>query len=991
MQRPTILLLLLTLFASTHVTAAPLPGPGAAPDFNRDVRPILAQHCFKCHGPDDKSREARLRLDLRDSALAPAKSGKHAITPGHLDKSELVARITATDEKKLMPPPEAKRPLSPAEINTLKNWIASGAEYQPHWAYVAPVRPAVPRVNSPQWVSNPIDAFVLARLEAEGLAPAPKADRYTLIRRVYLDLIGLPPTPAEVDAFVNNASPKAYEQLVDHLLASPHFGERWARRWLDLARYADTNGYEKDRPRSIYPYRDWVIKAFNDDMPFDQFTIEQIAGDMLPGATLSQRIATGFHRNTMLNEEGGIDPLEFRYYAMNDRVSTTATVWLGLTLGCAQCHTHKYDPIPQREYYQFMAMLDNTEEPTLDLPDEHVDAARRQIQQKIAAIEKQMLDHFPPPLREKRFRAWLDEQRAKTVNWTPLHPTRATSNLPLLTIEPDDAIFASGDSTKLDIYRVAFAAPDVKTIRAIRLDVLPDDRLPAHGPGRAYYEGPKGDFFLSEIHCKIAGRDVAFASATESYGKLGIGGGEAKAALCFDGVAHSGWSTADRPGEQHHAVFNLPAEANVTGPVEIELIFDRHYAAALGKFRVSVTDADHAVARDLPPDIEKLLAIPDEKLTDADRAALLRQFLAADPQLRAQHAEITRLRKSLPAYPTTLVMAERPAANRRITHIHHRGEFLQPTDPVEPGTLSFLHPLTGERNRLGFARWLVDPRNPLVARVTINRYWAAIFGKGLVRTADDFGYQGEPPSHPELLDWLAVEFVESRWSLKHMLKLIVTSSTYQQSSALTPQLLERDRDNRLLARGPRFRLDAELIRDNALRISGLLSPKIGGPSVFPPQPPAITTEGTYGKFDWKTSTGEDRYRRGLYTFSKRTAPFAMFNTFDAPSGESCAARREVSNTPLQALDLLNDPVFTEAAEALAKNAAEIPDMFRRCLARPPTPEELQQLTAYFEKQKSRFESGELNPKTFGSDSPSAAAKTTLARVLLNLDETVTKN
>jgi hypothetical protein len=980
-------------------------GRAAEVDFTRDVRPILSRHCFKCHGPDDKARKAKLRLDVRAEAL------RKAIVPGKPDDSELVRRLFA-DEDEVMPPPAAKNPLTDAEKQTLKRWVAAGAEYRTHWAFVAPRQAPLPKVRQADWPRNPIDAFVLARLEAEGLRPSPPADRYTLVRRLYLDLIGLPPTPEEADAFVQDGSPGAYERVVERLLASPHYGERWARRWLDLARYADTNGYEKDRPRSIWPYRDWVIRALNADLPFDRFTVEQLAGDLLPGATLEQRVATGFHRNTMLNEEGGIDPLEFRFHAMTDRVGTTGTVWLGLTLGCAQCHTHKYDPIPQREYYQVMAFLNNADEPEVEVPTPGLAARRAAVEKQAAAREADLPNRFPPgggwlasplPVEVRRrehlnrqFEAWLARESGRAVRWQVLRPAEARSNLPLLTVLDDSSVLASGDMGKRDVYDLTFRG-DFRGVTALRLEVLPDGRLPRRGPGRVYYEGPFGDFFLSELTLSAGGRPAQFARASQSFGT--------KASLAIDGDPHTGWSINGGQGRPHAAVFNLAAPLGDVKALSLRLLFERYYAAGLGRFRLSVTTGPRpAEARGMPAEVEDLLLVPAARRTAAERERLLRYYLSVAPELAGEREAIKKLRAQAPAYPTTLVMAERPANNPRPTYRHHRGEFLQPQERVEPGVLAALHPLPeGQpRNRLTFARWLVDPNNPLVGRVTVNRQWAAFFGRGIVRTAEDFGFTGDPPTHPELLDWLAVELVRQGWSIKAMHRLIVTSTTYRQSSRVTPELPARDPENRLLARGPRFRLEAELLRDAVLRASGLLSPRVGGPSVFPPQPPGVTTEGAYGALPWKPSEGPDRYRRGLYTFSKRTAPFAAFTTFDAPSGEACVARRETSDTPLQALTLLNDIAFLECAQALGRLAAARPGpaeeraawLFRRCLTRPPSAEERATLAAFYRAQKGRLERHELDAAKIAGpgagDVTECAAWALVARAVLNLDEFVTK-
>ena len=978
-------------------------------DFQRDVRPILSDRCFKCHGPDVEKRKAKLRLDVREEAVKPAKSGEHALVPGKPDASELVNRIFSSDEKEVMPPPEMKKPLSEEQKAILKRWVLEGAEYQPHWAYVKPKMPQIPPVKQQGWVRNPVDAFVLAKLEANGFHPAPEASPAMLARRVALDLTGLPPPAKALEAFTKNPTDKGYEALVDTLLASDSYGERWARRWLDLARYADTNGYEKDRQRSIWPYRDWVIKALNKDMPFDQFTIAQLAGDMLPKATQDDIIATGFHRNTMLNEEGGIDPLEFRFNAMVDRVSTTATTWLGLTMGCCQCHTHKYDPILHTEFYGVMAFLNNADEPDYDLADPTAEAKHKADLNRAANLLKALPEKYPGGRAEadKAFSKWLEEKRKTAVAWTPLKPLVAKSNMPLLTIQPDNSILGSGDITKSDVYDLTFK-PAGQRITAIRLEALPDDSLPAHGPGLCFYEGPKGDFFLGEFQVQADGKPVKFASATESYSKNNFGQNPVNAMLAADGDPQTGWSCAGRYGERHEAVF-VPSEPFSANDLSIKMLMGRHFACSLGHFRISITtDAKPATAIDLDEGLESLLTLPDSGLTAPDRQRLYEAWLLAEPKLEKQAAQIRNLRKRQEAV-TSLVMRERPASNPRPTFRHHRGEFTQPKEKVEPVTLSMLHPFPKDQpqNRLGFARWLTSPDNPLTPRVVMNRQWAALFGTGIVKTVQDFGYQGELPSHPELLDYLAVEFIQQKWSMKAMHKLIVMSSTYRQDSAVqggtepgsrSPQAI--DPNNRLLSHFPRTRLDAEVIRDAMLSASGLLAERIGGPSVFPPQPEGVT-EVAYGKFQWKPSTGADRYRRSLYTFMKRTAPFALFTTFDGPTGEACLANREPSNSPMQALAGLNDVVVTEAAQALGRLLAATPDgdgsrlneLFKRSLSRNPDAEESKLLLAFVNAQRTRLKSGELNAVKVGGKPESTvedAAWTLVARAVLNLDEFVTK-
>lgn len=705
-----------------------------------------------------------------------------------------------------------------------------------HWAYIEPVRPELPKVKNSRWLRNPIDAFVLARLEKEKMRPSPEADRITLIRRVSLDLTGLPPTLAEVDAFVADKSKDAYEKLVDRLLASPHYGEKWARMWLDLARYADTHGYEKDPKRSMWPYRDWVINAFNENMPFDEFTIEQIAGDMLPNATEEQKVASGFHRNTMFNTEGGVDPEEARVATIVDRVNTTATVWLGTTLGCAQCHTHKYDPFTINEYYRMFAFLNNADEPQMDVPSPAQKARQEKLRADIARLEAELKKQTP-------------ELAAAQTDW-----------------------------------------------------------------------------------------------------------------------------------EQ--------------------------------KFTRTLIENSTAEASNTPPAIRKIIAMPLAERTEKDKAALLDYFRSNSPALKSVRDQLADARKQekelKKEIPTTLVMQER--SQPRETHVMVRGNFMNLGDKVTPGVPAVLPPLPAEQpaNRLTLARWLVSRENPLTARVTMNRFWGQYFGHGIVETVEDFGTQGERPTHPELLDWLATEFMRRNWDMKAMHKLIVMSATYRQSSRATPELVERDPDNRLFARGPRFRVPAETVRDIALEASGLLSPKIGGPSVFPYQPDGIWTQ-IYSGDKWEISKGEDKYRRGLYTFWRRTSPYPAFMSFDAPSRELICTRRPRSNTPLQALTTLNDPSYVEASEALARRmmnetkgdaADRAAYGFRLCVAREPRKMEVKRLVELYQDELARFKQDgkaaekmattELGKAPDKTNLEELAAWTVVANVLLNLDETITK-
>ncbi|MFN3152305.1 PSD1 and planctomycete cytochrome C domain-containing protein [Bremerella sp.] len=980
-------------------------------DFNRDIRPIFAARCFACHGPDESHREADLRLDHRDAAVDYG-----AIVPSSPEESLLIERIFTDDPDLQMPPPHTNDTLTAEQKEKFKRWIQEGAPYAEHWAFVPPEKPPVPEVSDSNWPRDNIDRFVLARLEKEGLKPSAEADKYALIRRVYLDLIGLPPTPAEADSFVNDQDLQAYEKLVDRLLASKHYGERWARDWLDLARYSDTNGYEKDRPRSIWPYRDWVIRSINEDMPFDQFTIEQIAGDMLPNATQSQKIATGFHRNTMLNEEGGIDPLEYRFYAMVDRVATTGTVWLGLTVGCAQCHTHKYDPITHTDYYSFMALMNNADEPDLRIQSADIVKRREELTAQIEKLTSELAGQFPPAegegdekerrqlnLEAKRSE-WLASARNEATPWKPLHATKLESNLPKLESLPDHSILSSGDITKRDVFTLTYEVDAGQLpLTALRLEVMADPRLPAGGPGRAYYEGREGDFFLSEMSAKFDGQPVKLDSASHSYGKISIGSGSADAANVLDGNGSTGWSTSQKEGESHQLVVNLPQPITTPGELKVELLFERHFAASLGRFRISAASVDRQVAaKEMPVEVESLLAKAAEELSPEQQEQIDHYYLSVAPELTDARKPIDALCKKMPSFPTTLVMQERPTDNPRPTYLHHRGEYLSPKDAVSPRVPEFLgEELTnGPSNRLELARWLVSEDNPLTARVVVNRTWQTLFGRGLAESSGDFGTQSDPPTHPELLDYLACKLMENGWSMKKLHRQIVLSATYRQSADASQQLRAEDPANRLLARGPRFRVDAEIVRDIMLKASGKFSDEMFGPGVYPPQPASVTSL-AYGNFQWKPSTGNDRYRRSIYTFSKRTTPFAAFTVFDAPSGEVCTAKRDRSNTPLQALTLLNDAMYIELAQALASSAqhesstpeAVAENIFRRLLTRPPTEEELKSILAFQNQQFTRLQSGELDAKVIGSEtssSPEQAAWVMVARSLMNLDEAVTK-
>ncbi|MFT4638568.1 MAG: hypothetical protein ACI8T1_001889 [Verrucomicrobiales bacterium] len=919
--------------------------------YSKDIRPILSKNCFACHGPDEEARKAKTRLDI----------------PGEADLEEVLSRIVSHEADDVMPPPEANKTLSPSEIDLIKRWIAVGAQYEQHWAFVLPKKANVP----PE--THPVDHFIDRRLTESELTRSPKADAYTRIRRVSLDLVGLLPSPEEADAFAADPSDEAYQTIADKLLASKRYGERWARRWLDLARYADTNGYEKDRDRSIWPYRDWVIRAMNADMPFDQFTIDQLAGDMLPYPRPDQLVATGFHRNTMLNEEGGIDPLEFRYHAMTDRVATTGTTWLGLTTGCAQCHTHKYDPITHHDYFGMMAYLNNAAEPDYFLPAKDAESRHAINLTKAAKLAEALPTHWPKEnasSSESAFDTWLKKQQQENlIDWQTLIPKTMSANYPYLTQESEGIIFSAGDTSKHDIYTLEFPPQD-HAISAIRLEALPDERLPSNGPGMTDYEGPKGDFFLSEFKLEDAnGTMLEITEASETYAKNAFGNNPASAKLATDGDFQSGWSVKEGQGRAHTAVFNLTQPIAAGSAFTLNMHFGRHYASSMGKFRLSTAASDKTFIATMPwPPANGALTKDNPLVTEA--------FLFQAPMLAAQVAEIRKLRQPVTG-PLTLIMRERPSDHPRPTHLHHRGEFTQPKERVHPRLPSAIWPeeKAPPANRLEFARWLVSAENPLTARVVVNRQWAAFFGIGLVKTLDDFGMQGELPSHPQLLDHLAVTFMENDWSMKALHRLIVTSQTYQQSSDIADRDSVRIHD-RLLPRFSRFRLEAEIIRDASLGASGLLDTKMFGKPVRPVQPEEAAAN--YSKSQWKASKGSDRHRRSVYTYQKRTAPFAMFTTFDATSGEACVAKRDVSNTPLQALTLMNDPMFLEIATAYGERIAategnvrkKIITGFRWLLTRPPSADEIAALSDFHAKHQNW---------------------TALARVILGLDESISKN
>jgi hypothetical protein len=875
----------------------------------------------------------------------------------------------------------------------------------------------------------PIDRFVRARLEKEGLNPSPEAALETLVRRVSLDLIGLPPSPQELDEAIadaaRNGTDAAYARVVDRLLASPHYGERWARPWLDLARYADSQGFEKDLPRVMWKYRDWVIDALNRDLPFDRFTIEQIAGDMLPNATPDQIVASGFHRNAMTNEEGGTDPDEAHYEVLVDRVNTTATVWLGSTMGCAQCHNHKYDPFSQRDYYRLMAFFGNSAydvrtfgdgtryfESVLDLPTPDQAAKRKTIQADIDRLNDEM--RVDTPALEQAQALWEQTMRAEpAAQWTVLRPTSAVSTGGVsLTTAPDGSLLAGGANPGEAIYTIE-ATLTLPRVTAVRLEALPDSSLPKGGPGR----DPYGNFQLNGFEVDADGTTLAFAAikADDSAGSANLDTFFPQT-LSRDVYAPRGWRIdASRQDTRlaRQIVFTLDRPWTPGSRARIRL---RHQGAAvgqsIGRFRLSVTaSASPERVVEIPMRLRPILDIARADRTDQQQRDLAAFYRTVAESLKPTRDRIAGLQKELRALgiPTALVMRERASYERPSAFIRRRGIFTDRGEQVFAGLPEILHSLGDDQmpNRLGLAHWLVDARNPLTARVAANRAWEQFFGRGIVETSEDFGTQGTPPSHPELLDWLATELTGSGWRMKGLHRTIVLSATYRQSSNAAQSLVERDPYNRLLARGSRTRLEAEMVRDVALAASGLLSRKIGGPSVFPPQPDGIW-DIPYSSEKWTLSEGEDRYRRGLYTFIRRSAPYPSLITFDATSRDHCTVRRVRTNTPLQALTTLNDEAFFEAAQALAaRTLRETPPpvtnpgraayAFRLAVTRTPRPAEIDRIVASYTRQLDRFRTDPgAAQRTIeghavgGVDPAEQAAWTLVANALLNLDEALTR-
>jgi hypothetical protein len=844
-----------------------------------------------------------------------------------------------------------------------------------------------------------------------GKAPSPEADRSTLARRLSLDLLGLPPTVAEVDAFVADTSPQAYEHLVDRLLASPHYGERWGRHWLDIAHYADSNGYTIDGARSIWKYRDWVIDSLNDDLPFDRFTVEQLAGDLLVGARPDQLIATGFHRNTLVNEEGGTDPEQFRVEAVVDRVNTTGAAFLGLTVGCARCHDHKYDPISQREFYQLFAIFNNADEPTLQVPTDQQAKEMPALAAEIAQAEKRLAEVDTNA--GTRQAEWEARYAGRTaLQWTPLELTATSTGNVAFTRLADGSLLAGGIIPDRDLYQLTAPLPTAG-LTAVRLEVLTHDSLPRQGPGLA----KNGNFVLSELVAALhegasgqqPGRPLKLVEAWADHS-----GSQGNVQLAIDGKSATGWNiSAEKDANvPRTAIFHVDAADAIPAASQLSLSLEQHYEKPrylIGRLRISVTDAPRDIVK-MPAAVREALAVAAADRTPEQKQVVTAAFQKVDPErvpLATRIAELKQSHEQMSrAVTTTLVLREREQP--RATHIHLRGDFLHAGAAVSPGVPAVLPPLRprGQRaDRLDFARWLIDPQNPLTARVVANRIWQTYFGQGLVATENDFGLQGDRPTHPELLDWLAGQFIAQEWSQKAFHRLIVTSATYRQSSRTRSDLAAADPYNRLLGRQPRLRLEAETIRDAALAASGMLSQELGGPGVYPPQPEGIYRFTQQVKF-WGENKDADRYRRGMYTYLWRSSPYPFLKTFDVPDAIVACTRRTRSNTPLQALTLANDRAFYEIAQGFSRTIcsemateddARLQAAFRRCFARQATTEELSTLRQYFEAQRTYFatataEAEQVLPGTLppGTDRAQAAAWTMLARVLLNLDEFITR-
>jgi hypothetical protein len=986
--------------------------------FSRDIQPLLAKNCLVCHGPDEA--ESGLRLDSADRAYAKLESGKRAIMPGQTGMSELLHRVATNDMDERMPP--EGDPLRKDQIELLRQWIADGAKYESHWSYRRVQEQSPPAVKNKTWSRSPIDRIVLARLQAIGIAPSPEADRPTLIKRLYYDLIGLPPTPTEVDAFITDRSPNAYEAIVDRLLKSEHFGERWGRHWLDKARYADSDGYEKDRPRAnAWRYRDWVIEAINRDMPFDQFTIEQLAGDLLPEATPMQKLATAFHRQTLTNTEGGTDQEQFRVEATFDRTETTASVWMGLTMTCARCHTHKYDQISQREYYQLFAFFNDSNEANFAVPtsEQAMQTYLREKQahdEKVAVLEAEYAQ--AKLVLQPQIEAWANEMSATLaaasdpLTFAPIQLISATAKSDAkLTAQDDGSLLLSGTASDKDKYTLVAKAPETP-LTGLKLEVLADDSLPKKGPGRS----TNGNFVLSELRVYSAAdqefrqpRRIELATAEADFSQTKFPPQNA-----IKSADRTGWAISPQMGKNHQITFYTKTPIDFEGQKFLQIVLDQQYGGThtIGRFRVTAMSGFDPL-RALSKELAQALRTDSTKRTEAQREQIADHVASLEPTTKKLADQLAKLRKKAPQSPTMTVRVI--ASANRTTRLLHRGDFLQPADEVATGVVVVVgskHPLTArgqgkKMDRLDLARWLVATDHPLTSRVVVNQVWAHLFGQGIVRTLNDFGVRGELPSHPKLLDWLAYRFPRDlKWSRKALIKTIVTSATYRQSSRHRPELRTIDPTNLLLARQNRVRVEAEIVRDLALSIGGLLSNKVGGASVFPPLPAGVAELSYANSFKWSTSKGEDRYRRGMYTFFKRTSPHPTLISFDCPDSNTTRLQRANSNTPLQALITLNNDVFIEAAQAMTRRVlAEEGDdddqrltfALRLCIARHPSDGELNGFRNLLAIARKYYQTHPEDAKKLtaqhavpGMPAAENAAWVATLRMVVNLDEFIVR-
>ncbi|NNE93668.1 MAG: DUF1553 domain-containing protein [Verrucomicrobiales bacterium] len=1013
-----------SFLASISLFVLPAFAPAAEIDFESEIRPILAEKCLLCHGPDDK--KGGLRLTGIEFASQELKSGETAIVPGDVETSHLLDRIHATDPDDVMPPPDKAEPLTDVEKAKLKRWIAEGANWPKHWAYDELRTSNFERPTSNAG-NHPIDELVQKRLREElskfdfqsSMFDVRLADPVTLARRLHYDLIGLPPTPERVDAFVaehDKSGDAAIETLVDELLASPRFGERWGRHWLDIARYADSDGYEKDNGRpNAWRYRDWVIDAINADMPYDQFTLEQFAGDLLEKRTEPQLLATAFNRQTLTNTEGGTDKEQWRVAAVMDRVETMGAAWLGLTVGCARCHTHKYDELTHTEYYQLFAYFNNGDETTSRIahtPEALAkwEATRKKHAGEIAELKKKIVaadEKLKPrlPELEKRTRELLAEAKdSPEPKFAPLvlKEFSGPKGVKFNHNKSDNTVLISGEDAKQGTYTVIGEIPANTRVTAIKLEVLPDKSFPKNGPGRS----SGGNFVLNHFKISITGKPQFFGDAEADFSQKEWHVSEALDGNITLGKEGSGWAVSGAIGKPHHAIFGLVEPVEFDKPTKFSIQMIQHYGEnhMIGKFRLSVqTTPTHLAA---PKELRDLLSKQQGPINDP--TLLTRFYQNWDSERTGLVRQLNSVESKIPEKPAmnVRVLTER-TNSRRSTHIFERGEFKRVLDEVKPGTPSVFPPVKhrdgSPGDRLDLARWLVSGENPLPPRVAVNHVWKHLFGAGLVGTVNDFGVRGDRPTHPELLDWLAVEFIKNGWSRKKLIKTIVMSETYRQISDHRPELVEIDPKNRLLARQNRFRVEAEIVRDISLEAAGLLSDKIGGPSVFPPIPPGVTDQNYNSAFKWTLSKGEDRYRRGMYTYFKRTAPHPNLMTFDCPDSNVTCVERTRSNTPLAALITLNNETFTEAARALANRvltekpeadeAAKIDHVFRICLSRVPEDVERERLASLLAEARSFYRENAEDAKKFaGEELPEgisveeAASWAATVRVVLNLEE-----